>query len=128
MIFEVSVLVTKKLISNISVSVSDKTLPLLVMMMMIKSCRPRPPPPPPPFPFTILQRHKTSKLKLSRLSGNFLDCLGNFHPDQKFSRPSRNCPNYPETALSIRKRSKLFGNFPNCPKTFQTVLKLSKLS
>ena len=74
-------------------------------------------------------------LELSRLSGNFLDCLGTFHPHPpetfqsvwKLSRLSNNFPDCVETFKTLWKLSKLSENFPNCPKYFQTVWKPSKL-
>ena len=69
--------------------------------------------------------------KFSRLSRNLPDYLESV---QKLSRLSRNFPGCLETFHTIRKLFRLPGNFPDnpetfhSPETFQTVCKLSRLS
>ena len=66
--------------------------------------------------------------KLSRLSGNFLDCPETFQTVWKLSRLPEIFPCCPETFQTVRKPSKLSGIFPDSSETFQTVRKLSRLS
>ena len=51
-----------------------------------------------------------------------------FQTVRKLSRLSGNFPHPPETFQSVWKLSRLSKNFPDCVETFQTLWKLSKLS
>ena len=58
----------------------------------------------------------------------FLDSLETFQSVRKLSKLSGNFPDCQKTFQTIRKLFKLSGNFLDCPETFQTVWKLSRQS
>ena len=58
--------------------------------------------------------------KLSRLSGNFPNCLEPFQTVWKLFQLSGNFPNYPKTFQTVQKLCRLLRNLSRCLESFQT--------